>query len=739
MLAKRSGWLSSVLSSAVVAASLLSPVATQPAFSQQATKNAAAPDKAIVSLADDFLHYSIVGNVKLAKDSGAAILGKSISPQQFLEAFEAAAKERDIYGVIQRNQRNADLAEVSAKILDKLEEGHRSVARDPDRIRAEIVRLDDSPRAYNNAKERLIASGPFAVPFYLEALHDKNKTTVHPYVMRVMVEIGKPLLPALIEALNFPEASDKLLVARIIGQIGYPQAAPALLTIIENPETPVDLKKVAAESLTQIDPRQEWGKLTAADAYLKLGEMFYNHAVGVAAPYASEDVNPVWYYDKGLGNVINVQVPSVIWYDVQALRATEKSLGLNKDKDQAISLWLAANLRRELYLPQGVTDPTRPAEKSVDAIYYAVAAGPKYINPVLALALADRDSALAARAVQALEATAGAQNLVAPNRDGVVPLVKALSYPDRGVRFTAAFALARANPAKDFPGSYRVVPVLAEAVSQTGKPAAMVVEPNQDVRNRLKAVLTDLNYTVYEGATLSSVLDASRNEAAFDLVVVASEEFVRVGEVSRSDYRMAMAPVAVTCTAEQLPQVRVMTANKPGVVELAVDADKATVEAAAKAAGSQRFGVKMDEATATQFSTAAIAILSNLAENRASIYNVSDAVPTLVDALKDKRADIAVLAAGVLGQLTNPDAQKALAAEALGSKADSKIRQALLLALAESAKSAGNVLDEKSVDQLIDITRTEKDAAVRSAAATALGALNVKSNQASTLILGQAQ
>jgi shikimate dehydrogenase len=96
-------------------------------------------------------------------------------------------------------------------------------------------------------------------------------------------------------------------------------------------------------------------------------------------------------------------------------------------------------------------------------------------------------------------------------------------------------------------------------------------------------------------------------------------------------------------------------------------------------------------------------------------------------------------AAGVLGQLQSPDAQKALADAALNSKGDAKTRQVLFMSLAESAKRAGNALDGNAIERLSRIAAGEKDATVRSAAAAALGALNVKSNQASALILGQSK
>jgi len=42
-------------------------------------------------------------------------------------------------------------------------------------------------------------------------------------------------------------------------------------------------------------------------------------------------------------------------------------------------LWLASNYKREVELPQGVTDPTR-AENQPNAHYYGVSAGAQYLK-----------------------------------------------------------------------------------------------------------------------------------------------------------------------------------------------------------------------------------------------------------------------------------------------------------------------------------------------------------------------
>ena len=121
---------------------------------------------------------------------------------------------------------------------------------------------------------------------------------------------------------------------------------------------------------------------------------------------------------------------------------------LDSNNSAAISLWLAADLRREIELPQGATDPTHDASKP-EAAFYARAFGPVYVNPVLSRALDADDVPLALRAIDALEATGGISGLVSASNGA--PLVRALTYQDKTVRFRAAFALARANPCDAVP------------------------------------------------------------------------------------------------------------------------------------------------------------------------------------------------------------------------------------------------------------------------------------------------
>ncbi len=365
------------------------PAATAPAATTPAATAPNAPS-GLEALADDFMHYSIVGNEQLTKSSGEALLSSGATPVDLLNAFEAAADGRDFRTILLRNQRQANLKDVSAKLAEKVEEGYRTSSRDPKRIIADIERLDKGPRAYLNAREHLTAAGEFAGPYYIEYLRNADKKLLQPYVIRVMIEIGRPLLPPLVQQLQTPEAGQKITIIQIIGQIGYPQALPYLDAVAADKKTTEDVRKAAAEAIARIDPKGLRATGSAADAFLGLAEALYHKQPAVGPLHPTEATNPVWYYDHGLDNVAGVPVPTAIWNDVQALRAAETCLKLDPTEGKAISLWLAADIRREIDLPAGVKDPTQ-LEGAKDAAFYARAAGPIYLNPVLSMAMADRD------------------------------------------------------------------------------------------------------------------------------------------------------------------------------------------------------------------------------------------------------------------------------------------------------------------------------------------------------------
>ena len=713
---------------------------TTEAASAPAAGGATAPvvAKDLTTLADDFIHYSLVNNVELAQANGEAILASPQSPEEVLKAFDAADQGRDYRMVLTQDQHRAELRDVATRLQDRLDEGYRHVARDPQNIRKEIDRLSGGPRAYANAKDRLEAAGEFAVPIYLEYLQNSGKNELHPFIVRVMGEIGRPLLNPLIEALRTSDPGLRVEVINIIGQIGYPQALPALRAIQADDKTQPETRTAADNAIAMIDRSGQASKMSPAELYLRGGENYYDRKSSYLPLHGDEKTNPVWIFDPGLNNVQAVQTPTAIWNSVMALRFAEAALKIDANNGEAISLWLAADARREIELPPGATDPTKTAATQ-DAAFYLRATGPIYVNPVLAKALDAHDAALALRAIDALEATGGVSGLVS-GADS--PLVRALSNPDRAVRFRAAFALARANPPSQFASFFRVVPILAEAINSTGSPSALLVMPDNNLRNQLTDALhnSDAHFTVYAGESLSDALEQARRAPGLDVVIVPEgPERNRVAEVGRTDYRLTGVPVLVTAPAGDLNDVKLRLTEMKGYAAVDEKSDAAAITAALQGARADVGAVPISADAATQYATTALDLLGTLAADHKTIYNVSEAVPTLVDSLKDKRPEIVTASARVLGEMNSSDGEQALATSALNPETTGATRIMFFQQLAESAKRTGNQLDANVINNLIKVVSSDPDAKTRIAAATALGALNVPSNQASTLILQQAK
>ena len=112
-------------------------------------------------------------------------------------------------------------------------------------------------------------------------------------------------------------------------------------------------------------------------------------------------------------------------------------------------------------------------ENHANALVYATTAGPEYLHQALARAVNDRNAAVALGAVEALATTAGEKSLMytlGPSQ----PLLQALTFPDRAVRYSAAIAIGNAGPRQEFVESRVAVQNLAEALSRGGQQAASV-------------------------------------------------------------------------------------------------------------------------------------------------------------------------------------------------------------------------------------------------------------------------
>jgi hypothetical protein len=105
------------------------------------------------------------------------------------------------------------------------------------------------------------------------------------------------------------------------------------------------------------------------------------------------------------------------------------------------------------------------------ALVYATTAGPEYLHQTLGRAVNDRNAAVALGAVEALATNAGEKSLM-HTMGPAQPLLEALSFGDRAVRYSAAIAIANAGPRNAFNESRLVVQNLAEALTANAQVAS---------------------------------------------------------------------------------------------------------------------------------------------------------------------------------------------------------------------------------------------------------------------------
>jgi hypothetical protein len=401
-----------------------------------------------------------------------------------------------------------------------------------------------------------------------------------------------------------------------MGGIRYPQSLPYLKYVIEKDES-AELRALAEQSINQIDPGA--AGVPAAQLFYYSGEQYYDHAESLK-PAEDADFGNIWFWDSEVGRLVREKVDRGYFNELMAMRECEWALKADPGFGQAIGLWVAAYFKAE---SSNVAIPQYFGEGHADAFVYATTAGPEYLHQALARGVKDKDAYVALGAVEALAITAGEKSLF--YRLGTAqPLVQALSFNDKAVKYSAAIAVAAAGPQQRFGEHKLVVQNLAEAVGESPQ------------------------------------------------------------------------------TAGENPNWNAEMANS--------------------------------------YSLRAAGVMLRLAQTRNPVIDLSAAQIALINATRDSRADIQILAGQILAHLGSPDAQRSIAVMGLSETNPMPVRIAAFESLGVSAKINASLLDGATIDAIYGLVSSlETDPPLRSAAAAAYGALNLPSQRVKTLILDQAR
>lgn len=690
-------------------------------------------------LLKDFIHFTRIARFDVAKGVGEQLLARQLAPRAFVSLIETSGESDRFDETIARAMRVGSLEPIAAGMYRLFETGRLEAARDPKEIAENISKLTGTVQGRVRASARLRFAGEYAVPQLLAALGDRDQPALRAESQRVLAEIGSQAVVPLATAMLGTEPAMQERLADVLGLIGHRSALPFLGDLrLSTSVTPV--REAAERAMRRIDAASV--DASVSGLYLSLGERYFQQSRDVTS-FPGEEFQLLWSYARATGLTMT-GVRTDVYHEAMAMQLAERALQLDSGDTRALSMWLAANLRRELQQPAGYQNPAYASDRR-DAMYYAVAAGSGPGQAVLARAIDGRDTLLARRAIDAISRTAGASALTASisaeNAAGSAaarqPLVEALTYPNRRVQYDAALALGAAQPAQPFAGSERVVPTLAAAIRDASSRVAGIVTRDNEQYQAIRSVLEKSGYVVLaRGGSLAELEGPIAEVPAVDLLVAVdpnpSDVPVMITSV-RGTPRTAATPLLVLTTPEAYPDLRRRYDTESGVAirPLAISSEAIATTAGELVLAASGGPVTPDEASS--YAARSLSTLRDLAVARSVALPVEEAVLPLINALGETQGATRLEVAEVLSLIGQQRAQVALMDAA--DRASGADRIALLAKVASSAKRFGNQLEERQVRRVLELAKGS-DAAESAAAVAVAGALNLNNLDLLPLILG---
>ncbi len=721
------------------------PARAQDAATQDAQSGKASPE--LIRLVDDFYHAAAVAQYPAANALGRQILEQNPSATALLSAF------REVQGYRGRGATTLDqqfvrwqnvpqLSEVATQIVGVVNEGRVQLATDPQFILDQVQRLGNGGRAYTAAVAQLRNSGEYAAPMLLATLADPDQGALHGAVRRAVRDLGLPLVNPLLAATSMDNEPLLAQVILLLADLGYPVAVPYILELQEtNPGQQV--QQASTRALKQLGYT---GGSNAATEYRAVAEQFWLKRSAVQ-PDSRYPMANIWSWN---GQSLEAKaVPPRIFDEIMTMRAAGNTLALSAEsgnaaaqnvQDEAMSLWLAANYRREAELEAGEMDATRP-EGDPDASYYGTQAGVPYLLAVLDRAAGERElpaetrydaAEVSLRTIRSLQQIIGESSLP----EGDSPLTRAMNYPDRSVRIEAAMALAQALPTRPVSGSEQVVPLLADALSQTGEPTVLMLMADNDELNSLSTGMEGSGFNVAGATDANTAVEQARALPGVDVFVIDSN--LGQGAVNdllsqaRGNPKLNGAAKLIIAASTESAYAAMGDADPTITTTTARDAQG--LQQAIEEARTQMGGLPLDADAAGSLATRAGELLKEIGLG-SSIYTLQTAQPQLLASLDDERVAIQQLAAEIVALLEGAEPQQALLRKGTNPDTAEPVKVSAFQALATSAKRHGNQLGDADLDALMEAATTAESMATRAAAAEAIGALSLPVDQARRLII----
>ncbi|MFP4057126.1 MAG: hypothetical protein ACLF0G_09685 [Candidatus Brocadiia bacterium] len=678
------------------------------------------------------------------------------------------------------------LKELAEKLQKKALEGRIAQLRTTDYIQKQVeqVRTGDFIER-TRAMEELIAAGEYAVPYVVRMIYETKDSERQAYGSYILSQLrGTAVLP-ICESLKRDGILPRQLIIDALAIINDPRSIPWLLWVAQDPDTEPVVAASARQALAKIADDPAKRQQPAEEAFLGLARRYYAKDSRILLPHlyehlvwrydpkqemvTSEAVPPYLFpyrmAEEAARNalLVNPEFEPAVPMHICALFAQQNELeaffAVIEDKE------LSEEEKKEVALAEPLRERLRAAP------LIAQAAGKKFVYAALQQALRDGKTDVALSCIDVLPPIADGSALPKPppppgaaqprqkepkpqpeSQKGPVvstwyrpeakpppepppptvnpyaleldgsPLVDALSYPDRRVRYDSAEALVAIGPGHVIRDAHKVMSNLSDALSETAFHVALVVFEDEAAAEQLRPLLRDVGVVPVLARTQRDAMARAVEVPPKDLIILDSAlqqvDVVELLASLRDTDKLAATPAILVADKRQVPQLRLKLKDQP-VTFLTRPYNAETVKRTVEELIKDAPPVK-GEAQAVRYASAAAHTLAGI-DPATSTFRLQDALPALLSTVISRTQPDAVRipTADAIRHLGEPKAVRYLA-DAYGDPDASKdLHLALIRALGACCRALPQLPDDAAA--ILARASYHSDIDYRRAAARAYG------------------
>jgi HEAT repeat protein len=437
--------------------------------------------------------------------------------------------------------------------------------------------------------------------------------------------MGSQVTLPVIECLNSQNVRLKQSAVIVLGNLRDLRAVADLKRLYEDPKEPPEVKDITAAALRQLTQRDPGQLRPAREYYYNKALLYFQNHPAIIKNYDRNWLFWKWDFEKG--EIVREKVPQWLYH----FRLAEEACFDGLDIDYTYtSLWpilalttLAEYEESLVHLrdaPESVKDQLKSlSDKNYAGWVNGLTCGGAALYDALDLALKSNDAAVAVTVINALKETANewgfpkagskpptGSSAKGPTRPvkaptaagrkrthpllgpagtpgakmgakGAWPLIEALTYPDKRVRYAAAVAIVHIHNRSPllrrnkFAGQDRVVDVLIEALGESGARSILVATSDIQTRNDLVGELTGMGYFAYGAESSAEAFKRALRFPSEDLMILDmdlantliihasegnAERKETIIDAIRADYRTKDAPILILADENRLERAK---------------------------------------------------------------------------------------------------------------------------------------------------------------------------------------